>query len=56
MNKSIEINKNNLKLLEKAYKKAEDEKLSYFTFNDEKLLTSYAKYAIQYMRSTLCGS
>lgn len=56
MKASIDITKDNLQLLEKAYDKAVSENLTQFDFNGSELSTSYAKYAIQYMRNTLCGN
>jgi len=51
---TIEITKDNLKLLEVAYDKAKADNMKCFTFNESEMLTSYAKYLIKNIRMSLC--
>ena len=51
----IEVTQENLTALEDAYKKAVIADLSRFVFNDEFIVTGYAKYLIEHMRSILCA-
>lgn len=54
--RTIEINQTNLTLLEKAHKKAVESDSTFFDFEGERILTQFAKYAIQHMKNVLCGN
>lgn len=52
-NTMIEVTQENLTLLEDAYKKAVKHELTRFEFDGAFLVTGYAKYLIEHMRSIL---
>lgn len=53
MTEFINLNKKSLRELKQAYKKAVADKKEQFTFYGNELLTSYAKYLIEYAETKL---